>query len=55
MDSIELMQKYTQCLECGCEYVGNGKGTLECDTERGYFKRTCHCGWFVEIKENNNA
>lgn len=52
-ESIELMQKYAKCPKCGCEVVGNGKGTIECDTEKSYFKRTCFCGWSVEIKDGN--
>ena len=54
MDSIELMEKYAKCPKCGCEVVGNGNGTLECDTEKGYFKRTCRCGWYIEIKEDKD-
>ena len=50
-DSAKLMQIYAACPKCGCEVIGNGKGTLEADTSIGYFKRTCHCGWFVEVKE----
>lgn len=50
IECIELTKKYAKCPECGCEAVGNGKGTIECDTTKNYFKRTCHCGWFVEIK-----
>lgn len=51
IDSCKLMEIYAVCPKCGCEFIGNGKGTLECDTEAGYFKRTCSCGWYVEIKE----
>lgn len=50
---MEVAEKYAVCPECGCEYVGNGKGTLEFDTSVGYFKRTCHCGWSVEIKDGD--
>lgn len=50
-DVIELMRKYTQCPKCGCDTVGGGTGTIEFDTSAGYFKRTCQCGWSVEIKE----
>ena len=52
LESCELMNKYGKCPKCGCETVGNGTGTLEVDTEIGYFKRTCHCGWYIEIKED---
>lgn len=47
-DSCKLIAQYAVCPECGCDVVGNGNGTLECDTETGYFKRTCRCGWKVE-------
>ena len=50
-DSIKLMELYAACPKCGCEVLGNGKGTLECDTAVGYFRRTCACGWYVEVKE----
>ena len=51
LESIELMKKYAKCPTCGCKTVGNGTGTIEVDTSVGYFKRTCRCGWYVEIKE----
>ena len=51
MDACELMKKYTYCPNCGSEYIGSGAGTLEIDTKAGYFKRTCACGWKVEIQE----
>lgn len=51
-DSLKLMEKYAACQRCGCAVVGNGKGTLECDTAKGYFKRECHCGWKVEVRED---
>ena len=50
VDACKLMEQYAVCPECGNEFIGNGKGTMEFDTEAGYFKRTCHCGWSVEIK-----
>lgn len=51
MSASKLMELYAACPECGCEVIGNGKGTLECDTGTGYFKRTCSCGWYVEVRE----
>ena len=30
---------------------GTSTGIVEVDTAAGYFKRTCQCGWSVEIKE----
>lgn len=52
-DSYKLMEIYAVCPKCGCDRIGGGKGTLECDTETGYFKRTCKCGWYVEIREGD--
>lgn len=53
-DAIKLIDKYAECPKCGCETVGNGTGTIEIDTtkEEGYFKRTCHCGWSVTVRES---
>lgn len=52
VDACELMKKYAKCPKCGCETVGGGTGTFECDTAAGFFKRTCHCGWSIEIEED---
>lgn len=53
-DACALMEKYAECPRCGCAVVGSGQGTLECDTEQGYFKRTCQCGWSVEVKDGED-
>lgn len=45
----KLMELYAACPKCGCEVIGNGKGLLECDTAAGFFKRSCGCGWHVEV------
>lgn len=50
-EACKLTEKYAKCPECGCDVIGNGKGTLEVDTEKGFFKRTCHCGWSVVLNE----
>lgn len=50
-DSLKLMELYAVCPKCGCEVIGNGKGSLECDTAAGFFKRSCSCGWYVEVTE----
>ena len=50
-DSVKLMELYAVCPKCSCEVISNGKGSLECDTAAGYFKRTCGCGWYVEVQE----
>ena len=54
IEAISLMKKYAECPKCGCAVVGNDKGTFECDTQAGYFKRTCSCGWHVEINESGD-
>lgn len=48
--SIQLLRKYSKCQKCGNENVSDGEGTvgIEGDT----FKRTCKCGWSVEVKGN---
>jgi len=45
--SLELVEKYSICPECGNGYIGNGEGTLV--IEDHVFRRTCKCGWQVEI------
>ncbi len=50
-DAHKLTVKHAKCPRCGCETIGGGTGTLEIDTEIGYFKRTCKCGWSIEIHE----
>jgi hypothetical protein len=47
--SLELMEKYSTCLECGSMNVGNGEGTLNIEDDS--FKRTCKCGWEVTIRD----
>jgi hypothetical protein len=48
--SVELLRKYSKCKNCGSEDVGNGEGSVEINEDT--FKRTCKCGWSVEIKED---
>lgn len=47
--AMQLMEQYEECQECGNQYVGNGEGTVEVTDDT--FKRTCKCGWKIEIKE----
>lgn len=49
--AAKLMELYATCPKCGCGVIGNGKGLLECDTAAGFFKRSCGCGWHVEVTE----
>lgn len=46
-DSLKLLRKYETCPECGNGLLGNGEGTLEIDDDT--FKRSCKCGWHVEV------
>lgn len=48
-DAIQLTVQYSRCPNCGCDTIGGGTGTLEIDTEIGCFKRTCQCGWSIDI------
>ena len=48
--SFQLMEKYAKCFDCGNCYIGNGEGTLVVD---GTLKRTCKCGWSIEVDEND--
>lgn len=48
--AIDLLKRYEKCPKCGCDTVGGGTGTL--DIGEGYFRRTCSCGWSIEINEN---
>lgn len=48
---IQMMKMYATCPVCGEENVGEETGEIEIDTKQGYFKRTCSCGWRVEVKE----
>ncbi|OME29363.1 DUF3797 domain-containing protein [Paenibacillus sp. FSL E2-0274] len=48
MRALELAKEYNTCPECGNQYVGNGEGTVS--IESNTFRRTCKCGWKVEIE-----
>ncbi|WP_084146722.1 DUF3797 domain-containing protein [Paenibacillus wynnii] len=45
--AVELSERYANCAECGNENVGNGQGTVR--IEGNMFRRTCKCGWKVEV------
>lgn len=47
--SLELMQKYAKCGQCGSETIGGGEGTLTITEDT--FIRTCKCGWKIEIRD----
>ncbi|WEG14125.1 DUF3797 domain-containing protein [Pullulanibacillus sp. KACC 23026] len=45
--ALELMEKYSNCPDCGSDRLGNGKGTLNIDEDG--FIRTCNCGFSIKI------
>ncbi|MFS1513960.1 DUF3797 domain-containing protein [Chengkuizengella sp. SCS-71B] len=47
--AMELIKEYEVCEQCGSSHIGNGAGTLEIDDKS--FKRTCKCGWVVEVDD----
>ncbi|SPY16926.1 Domain of uncharacterised function (DUF3797) [Paenibacillus polymyxa] len=47
--TLELVNKYSKCPDCGSEHVANGAGTLI--VEDDIFIRTCKCGWSVTVKD----
>lgn len=48
--SIKLMRKYAACVDCGNELVGDGEGVLLIEDD--IFKRSCKCGWSIEVDED---
>lgn len=50
-DVLDLMRKYSACPKCGCDTVGAGSGRLDINSAAGYFRRSCQCGWWIEIRE----
>lgn len=51
--TLELMNKYGKCAECGNEMVGNGEGKLLIDGD--VFIRECKCGWSIKIDDNKKV
>ena len=51
--SLELMERYTTCPECGNKHIANGEGKLF--IEENYFYRSCKCGWEVKIQGEEEA
>ncbi|MBY0052304.1 DUF3797 domain-containing protein [Brevibacillus agri] len=47
--AMQLMEQYQECPDCGNQYVGSGEGNVEVSDDT--FKRTCKCGWAIEVKE----
>lgn len=53
-DVCYLLKKYSECPKCQSVYIGNGRGTIDVDTDKGVFVRTCACGWGVNITEKKS-
>lgn len=51
LEAYELINRYSKCPKCGCEAKYNNAEAIKIDDKEGYFKRTCHCGWHIEVKK----
>jgi hypothetical protein len=51
LKTIELLRKYAKCQDCGNDVVSNGEGGIEVTDLT--FKRTCKCGWSIEVNEED--
>lgn len=51
--TLELMNKYTKCPECGNEMVGNGEGKLIIEDD--VFIRECKCGYSIKIDDSKKV
>lgn len=45
--SMELIEKYADCPNCGNEFIGNGQGGLV--VEDSTFRRFCKCGFDITV------
>lgn len=45
--TVELLRKYARCKECSSQALGNGEGSVMVTDNT--FKRTCKCGWSIEV------
>lgn len=51
MKMVELLRKYSKCKDCGSDALGNGAGSVVVTDNT--FKRTCKCGWSVEVNDSD--
>lgn len=51
-DYLQIAEKYIHCPKCGSDKIGNGEGTLNVDDDT--YRRTCKCGFQVEVKPRGN-
>ena len=50
--SIELMDKYGDCPDCGNKYISNGEGGVI--IENNTFRRFCKCGFDITLDGDGN-
>ena len=50
---IELGKELSVCQQCGSDKIGGGSGMIYVDDVT--FRRTCKCGWEVEITEERGS
>jgi hypothetical protein len=48
--SVELLGKYSNCLDCGSDKIGGKEGSVEIHNDT--FTRKCKCGWSIVVKED---
>ncbi|MCY7500218.1 DUF3797 domain-containing protein [Bacillus pumilus] len=47
LDFLKVSKLINDCPNCSNHLIGNGEGTLE--VEEDSFKRTCKCGFSIEL------
>jgi hypothetical protein len=50
LTSVELLNKYNSCPDCGSDKIGNEEGSVEIHNDT--FTRKCKCGWSIVVKED---
>lgn len=50
---IELGKQHSECPRCGSSRIGGGSGMIYVDDVT--FRRTCKCGWEVEVIEKGGS
>ncbi|MBM7580057.1 DUF3797 domain-containing protein [Jeotgalibacillus terrae] len=50
---MELGKQHSKCPQCGSSKIGGGSGMIYVDDTT--FRRTCKCGWKVEVKEEGGS
>ena len=53
LKSMELMDKYGVCQDCGNEMIGDGQGGIV--VEDNTFRRFCKCGFDITTNEDGKV